>query len=242
MFFKSQSNNNNASVSTRLVTFYSSENSVTLSAWNNNISVRISPCTGTDANGVRQYDTSKDKTVNTSITPDNAYTLLKGIEEKVFPAIANGVSKSVSIVIGNGTSARKVLTIGYNGKDSYMDLALNVEDNGVCKDENILHHTFSNRDYLEDYDHVSGGGIENVIHSDLIRFYEKLKTIEFSGAIVAHGIEYAKATRSVFNPNQVSENRYTHSESSSSPARQNNYSAPVQNFEGSDMSDLLPFD
>lgn len=236
MFFKTQSNNNNVSLNTRLTVFYSQENSLTLSAWNNNISIRIQPMIGVDSNGVRQYDNSKERTINTSITPDNAVVLYQGIVDNIIPAIKNGTNKRVSIMIGANTEYRKILTIGFDGHDSYMELTMNVDNNGVSSNpENTVRHTFSTRDYLEDYDSSDGSGVDKIVHSDLIRFTEKLKNIDNLGAAISHGIKYADMSRASFSPNNYQNNTQ---QNNSQPQ----YSAPTQNIDGSDMGDFLPFD
>lgn len=239
MFYKNQSNNNSPSINTRLAQFYSQENAVNLSAWNNNISLRIQPFIGTDSNGIRQYENSKDKCIFTSITPDNAVVLANAIENKIYPAIEAGTAKSVSIMIGANTNARKILTVGFDGKDSYMQIALNVSETGVTDEKSIVIHTFSTRDYLEDYTYTDGSGIESLVHSDLIRFTNKLKEVDYLGASISHGIKYAEASRASYG-NGISDSKFNNTETVNHT--QNQYSAPVQNFDGADMGDLLPFD
>ena len=240
MFFRNSSNNNSASVNTRLTQFYSQQNAVTLSAWNNNISIRIQPYIGTDSAGIRQYENSKDKCVTTSITPDNAILLANGIYEKVIPAIKEGTKKSVSIVISANSSARKILTIGFDGTDSYLELAVNVAENGSCPADSIITHTFSKKSYIEDYEPMDGTGNEIVAHAELIRFAEKLKNIDLIGGAIAHGIKYADVAKSSFvsGGNQYNSGSV---QQSSEPVKPQ-YSAPTQEYSGESLNDLLPFD
>lgn len=242
MFYKNQSNNNQASLNTRLAQFYSQENAVTLTAWNNNISIRVQPYIGTDSAGIRQYENSKDKCVYTSITPDNAVALLQGIRDKVIPAINENTEKRVSILIGANSASRKMLTIGFDGENSYMELALNVSDTGSCDPANVIKHTFSTREYMEDYVPTDGTGNSIIVHSDFLRFAEKLEDMKFFTGAVHHGIKYAEVSRASYGMNQSDNNTNTYGNSNNnSNNHAPQYSAPVQNFAGSDMGDFLPF-
>lgn len=242
MFFRNQTNNNNPSVNTRLAQFYSQENAVTLSAWNTNISLRIQPCIGVDGNGIRQYDNSRDKAITTSITPDNALALVKGVTEKILPAIQEGTPKRISVIISANSAARKVLTIGFDGKDSYMELAMNVSETGVCASQSVIRHTFSTRDYMEDYEPTNGTGNTITFHAELIRFIDKFKNIDLIGGAVPHAIKYADAARLVFVAGSSQFNVTPTTSNNAEPVEQKApYSAPVQNHDG-DIDDLLPFD
>lgn len=206
MFNNLRSNFNNGSnvnTSTRLYSSYSDTCQFTVNAWNENISFRFAPCKGITEDGVRQYAQDRTEIIVTSLTQDNNTALIKGIEDKILPAIKDKKSANVSIVIGNnnnGTNNRKILKLDTDGEKVTLTLYLGVDDNGVSNGDNVT-HTFNKKSYVTDYDPKTGNGTEVVEQSDFINFYELLKNCRNLIPVIPHAINHNNAVKSSFRNN-----------------------------------------
>lgn len=229
MFNTRQNNNNSVSVNTRLYTSHSDACALTIGGWNTQISLKIAPFKGVNADGIRQYAQDSTETIMTSLTVDNTTALLEGIKDKINPAIEAKESASVSISIGANNN-RKVLTILTDGNDTFLRLTIGVSDAGIADANNSITHKFNKKEYLVDYDPSTGSGEVVSTNSDFINFVKKLNDIyEFSGA-VAHSIKYSDSIKASFSSNK----NYT------APSA-NTYTAPTTNIPNGDMSSFLPF-
>ena len=232
MFFgKSNFGGNNINVNTNgLFQSYSDTALVTVGAWNQQLSVKIRPAIGKDENGLTQYAQNKEQIINTSITQENAIVLVKAYEKEVAPAIENGTSAKVSISMGSEDN-KKVLSIGYDGTDAYLEVAVAVAPNGIANENNIIKHKFNKKSGMKNYDPETGAGEEIVIEADLINFVEKLRKAQDLVATVAHSIKYNNAVGAAYSGKGGNQQQ----------PQQNGFNAPENQFNGSDMGDFLPF-
>ena len=227
---RTNNNGNNVSVNTRLYTSYSDACAITLGGWNTNLSLKVAPFKGVDANGLRQYAQDSTETIMTSLTLENTTALLEGINDKIFPAIEAKEEKSVSVSIGNNNN-RKVVTVATNGEDVFLKVTVGVSDAGIADANNTITHKFNKKEYLINYDSSTGSGETVSTHSDFKNFVKKLNYIyKFDGA-VPHSIKYADALKGSFNNNRTN---FTNSSTAS-------YTAPTTNVQDNDMSSFLPF-
>ena len=236
MFYaKGNNSKQEVNLNTSLYTSYSETAQVTVGAWNNQISVKIKPCVGQDANGIRQYAEDRSQVISTSITPDNAICLIEGYEKNVVPAL-NGEkeSGSASIVMGNADQ-RKILTIGYDGTNAYLSIAVSLDENGKAGNE--ISHVFNKKAYLVDYNPTVGNATERVVESDLFNFMDKVRGIKDLAPITAHSIKYNDMNRTAFSGN-ANNNNYAGSNNTPNNNVNTGYQAPVST--ASDM-DFLPF-
>jgi hypothetical protein len=235
LFGKPTTTKQEVNVNTNLYSSYSETAQLIAKAWNNQLSITIKPCVGTDANGVRQYAEDKSQFIITSITPENAICLVEGFEADVLPAVRGmKESGSASIAMGN-IEQRKILTIGYDKDHSYLSIAVNLDANGKAGGE--IRHIFNKKEYLIDYNPSVGNATEKVVEADLFNFMEKVRSVKDLSPIIAHSIKYNEASRASFASN------YTNNANQNNTNIQNDnsgYQAPVTTTEGSDMS-FLPF-
>ena len=232
MFNTRQNNNGNKiSVNTRLYTSYSDACSITVGGWNTNLSLKVAPFKGVDANGFRQYAQDSTETIMTSLTVENTTALLEGIKNKIVPAIEAKEAKSVSVSIGENNN-RKMVTVLTDGTDVFLRVTVGVSDAGIADANNSITHKFNKKEYLVNYDPSTGGGEVVSTNADFNNFVKKLNDIyEFSGA-VAHSIKYSDALKASFG---APRNTYNN------PANTNTYTAPTTNLPDGDMSSFLPF-
>ena len=241
MFYaKSNNTKQEANLNTNFYTSYSETAQVTAGGWNTQLSVKVKPCVGKDANGIRQYAEDKSQIVSTSITPENAITLVEGFEAEVLPAI-NGekASGAASIVMGNAEQ-RKIFTIGYADGEAYLSVAVALDENGRAGGE--IKHIFNKKTYLVNYNPSTGRPEEKVVEADLLNFMEKVRSVKDLAPITAHAIQYNEMNRAAYSGNSnnnsapSTNNYYTHT----TPAQGNTgYQAPVTN--STSMDDFLPF-
>ena len=80
-------NGNTVNVNTRLYTSYSDTAMVVMGAWNSQLSLKVHPFKGLNADGVRQYAQDNTEIINTSITIDNAHALIEAIDNTFDAAV-----------------------------------------------------------------------------------------------------------------------------------------------------------
>lgn len=222
-------NGNNVNVNTRLYTSYSDTAMVVMGAWNSQLSLKVHPFKGLNAEGVRQYAQDNTEIINTSITVDNAHALIEAIDSTFQPAVDNKTEASVGIQIGTGDH-KKSLTLSTDGNEIYLIIAIGVDDNGVAQESNIIKHKFNKRSYVIDYNPLTGSGTEVMANVDYDSFVAKVRAIENLVPTIAHSINYSNQLRQSYSSRNVNQNNYGG----------NNYQAPTSNYGAGDMSDFLP--
>lgn len=232
MFFGKSNEKSDVSVNTTFYTSYSSTCLLTVGGWNRNLTVKFAPAVGKDSNGLTQYSTDNANIVNTVIREDNAIALLEGFKNIIEPAIKNGTDKDnrVSITMGQDDK-RKCLTIGYDGKDAYVEICVGVKDDGTADDANTIRHVFNKKSYMVDYNHNDGSGEEVVTEADFFNFMKKIEKSQELVPMTAHSVKYSKACQKTYGK----QSNYNSNNSSD-----NNYQSPTNVFDGQ-IGDFLPY-
>ena len=178
MFMSNRSNNGNGiSVNTNLYTSCSDACMLQVGGWNDKLSVKFSPCTGVNEEGLRQYNRDSSAQIITSLTVDNAVALLEGLKKYINPAIEAKKDASVTVAIGNGDK-RKALTIAIKGDVMTATIIVGVDDDGKpVEGSSSLTHTFNTRKIMKDYDSSTGKGTEEVVQADYLNFFERIRNI-----------------------------------------------------------------
>jgi hypothetical protein len=238
MFYaKSNTSKQEVNLNTNFFTSYSETAQVTAGGWNTQLSIKVKPCVGQDANGIRQYAEDRSQIISTSITVENAIALLEGFEAEVVPAL-NGEKSSgaASIVMGNADQ-RKILTIGYADGNAYLSVAVALDENGKAGGE--IKHIFNKKSYLINYDPSTGKPEEKIVEADLINFMEKVRSIKDLAPITAHSIKYNEMNRAAFSGNSGTTPTPNYQANSTPSQGNTGYQAPVTN--STSMDDFLPF-
>lgn len=235
MFYgKANNTKQEINLNTNFYTSYSETAQVTAGGWNNQLSIKMKPCVGQDANGIRQYAEDRSQIISTSITPENALCLVEGFDNIVVPAIRGEKSHgAVSIVMGSAEQ-RKILTVGYDNGNAYLSIAVALDENGKAGGE--IRHIFNKKSYLVDYNPAVGNPVEQSVEADLFNFMDKVRAVKDLAPITAHAIKYNEMNRSAFtgNTNNAGGSSYQASQQASTGG----YQAPVSTV--ADM-DFLPF-
>ena len=235
-------NNNGVNVNTTFKTFFSDLSSMTLGAWNGQISIRFTPCTGTDASGMRQYD--QNRRANTALYPEKAIALKTGIDDVIIPALnrlKNGeeIDLPTSVSVSMGSNDKKnVLSVELD-KDSsgkvrvYLRLYQMIKADNSTDPQNIFSYVFGENSYVTNYDYRNGQyGGEHEVESEWEVFYEILTKVTDILPISAHGTRYVNQLSSRFSSggNSGNSNSGNHSFNSSPSS----YEAPVSSFMGNE--------
>ena len=192
MFYGAKTTNKQeVNVNTSFLVSFSDTAMLSVGAWNRNLSIQLKPCTGVNADGVKQYADDRSQYITTSITPDNAIALAEGFEKEILPCMrGEKESGAVSIVMGDADK-RKVLTIYYEDGESYLGIATELDS--VGKSQKELRHKFNKRSYLVDYNPMEGNAVEKFVDSDLISFMNKVREVEWLSPVIPHAIRYNDA-------------------------------------------------
>lgn len=232
MFNGTQTNNGNGvNVNSRLYSSYSDTAMITLGGWNLQLSLKVHPFKGMNADGIRQYAKDNSEIITTSITPDNAGALLTGIKDVIRPALKDKTEGSVSISMGSNEN-KKVVTVSTDGNDVALTIAINVSSEGIASAENTITHKFNKKPYLMNYNPVNGSGTQVDTDSDFENFVKKVESIYDFAPVIAHSINYNNALKASFSSYQNNGGGF-HSQNN-----QGSYQAPSANFSGSEMSFL----
>nr|DAJ77545.1 MAG TPA: hypothetical protein [Caudoviricetes sp.] len=234
----SNQSNDGVNINTTFKTLFSSISSLSIGGWNTQLSIKITPVSGVDPNGQRQYDTKRR--ANTALTPEKAYTLVGGIDKVILPELLGKSENEVSVAVSMGTSDKKnVLAVEYK-KDTdtgnmevFLTLYQMIKEDNSTDPSNIYSYKFGNNTYVTNYNPKDGSyGKEDSVSSEFLIFYDMLKNISNMLPISAHGNKYANtlsAKYSKFNDNNQPN------------INNNNYDAPISNFGNGTLDDMIPF-
>ena len=144
----SNQSNDGVNVNTTFKTFFSSISSLSIGGWNTQLSIKITPVSGVDQGGQRQYDTKRR--ANTALTPEKAYTLIDGINKVILPEIENGKNE-VSVAVSMGSAEKKnVLAVEYKKDEEtgnmglYLTLYQMIKEDNSTDPANIYSYKFGN--------------------------------------------------------------------------------------------------
>ena len=233
MFFGRQTRQE-ITLNTSFFTSYSDTCLLQVGGWNRQLSLSFKPCTGTDANGIRTYAEDKSQYVITSLTPENALSIIDGFEKFILPAIKNGEEATISVVMGSNDQ-RKIISIKYDGHDAYISVSTGLNENGVASQ--TITHKFNKKNYLVGYIPTTGEYTEQSCEADLFNFMNKVRKVDDLVPVAAHAQRYYEMTRPM---NAQQQNGYNNPRPQAPQNNGGNYQAPTTTSEP-DMP-FLPFD
>lgn len=227
-----QSNPNTVNVNTRTYSSFSDTAALTLSLWNDKISLKLSPLKGVNQDGLRQYAFDAKDSIITSITPDNAITLLEGNKTVIKPALDKKEAASISIVVNaEKADSKKIITLATANGEVTLSIHVNINADNSVSEGNTLSHKFNTRDLTLNYNPADGTGEKIIINSDYENFIKKIEDVLISSA-TAHSINYSNSIKSQY----ANKSSY----SGSAPAA-NDYSAQTNNYGSSGFDNMNIF-
>ena len=233
---------------TRIRTFYSDLSCFQMSYWNENISIKLNPFTGVNAEGVRQYDFGRKCT--TALTPDKSLALVDGVEKVLFPVhdeyeksakFSGPVSVSVAMQAKNS-----IISIEYkedptnnNLPTFFLVIYTNIGEDGKAPKDGTFAYKFAKIPMTVDYNAEEGTAKETkLVDSEFLFFLDKLKTVPMIAGTAAHSVNSEntwKSNRSSNNNGGGFAANNSGSFNLNNPS-QNSYTAPVSDFSGDEFN------
>lgn len=245
-----QNNGNGINVNTTVKTLYSDYSSLTLGAWNQQLSIRLAPCTGTDSNGMRQYDPNRK--ASTALVPEKALMLKSGIDAVIMPNLKNiltggSLTEPVSVGTSMGSAERRnIVTIELSNDEGgqasvFLKVHQMVHDDKTCDPQNIFVYKFGSNSLIYDYNPSTGQSREVNAQSEFLLFYDMLAHVSDLLPLSAHGAKYNAAVSARYQSGRNGQgNGMTPNMQFQRPSSQDAFNAPISNYDAND--DLgLPF-
>lgn len=190
-------NNNRRSVSTNIKTLYGDTASMSLSYWNDMISIKMNPCTGTNADGVRQYD--RNRSFSTALSIQKSKALVDLIEENILPLIksvseGNKLEHPVNVAVQCGAKKAMVI-IQYSNDDRGKPFVClygytSSNDDGTCEQQNMYAYKFGKTNVIKNYNPNTGEGDVVQVESEFEFFYNVLKNQANAFGAASHSNSY----------------------------------------------------
>ena len=200
--FQSNVYNNSSqekNLTTKICTFFGDLSSFVIAYWNENLSVKINPCVGQTAEGIRQYD--YNRRIVSAIPAHKCIALAKGIEEKILPLLNSHETptEAVSVMIPVGKN-NYIIGVEYipntnienpvSPADLYFSIYMSGAD-GKVDEGNIARYRFNKINVYMNYNIETGTPAESVQYeSEFLFFYQKLSTMATVFGTAPHGIHY----------------------------------------------------
>lgn len=203
MFGRQQTTFNDVNVNTQFKTFFGDNASLSIGGWNTQISIKMSPCIGTNPDGGRKYDSQRR--VSTAIVPEKALALKTGIERYIYQAISDNRKESISVAISMGSdNNRSIIKIAYELKDSKPVITLYlynpINDDNTCSNDSVLSYTFGTSVYAINYDNTTGEIEEELeSESEFEIFYTILARCVSLYGLEAHADKHVSAVSKSYN-------------------------------------------
>lgn len=188
---------NQPSVSTRFTTFNSETSLLTVSGWNHNLSIRITPALPQAAGQPIQYD--KNRFFQTALTQETAkalYLAYKSVlEEDILTNAPEMSKKSAAVPIGRDDK-RCILSIeripNATGHDLWLCGYSALDNNNASLEQNIFRHKFKKTASLSGYNGETGQAEVIEQESDFFNFIGIVKRLGDLLPLQYHADKYEK--------------------------------------------------
>ena len=224
--------NNQVNVTTRLYNSYSDTASLNVSAWNEQISLKLSPFRGKSPEGIRLYSQDNNECIQTALTMDNVSALLEGINNFIIPSLKDKTPGVVAVMVGTMAN-KKIVSIDTNGTDVELTIYVGVDEENKAQEGNSIAHRFNKKEWISGYNPVNGSGEIHESNADFTAFTKKLEEVYKLSSGVIHALKKQEAYKNSYSG---SNNKNYNNTSNSS------YQAPIANAGTSNMSDFIPFE
>lgn len=234
-------NNYRANISTRIKNMYSDLSFLTMSYWNDKISIRLHPYLGTNSDGIRQYDYTKR--INTAISAEKCVSLVKKIDDVIRPAMESvkttGVlAHTVNVGVNVGERGSSVFFEYKNDEQGtpflYLTIYTSVDENGIAPKDGIFSYKFAKIAVMENYDPETGKSDITYVDAEFEFFYDKMKNIADAFGTSAHALAVDKTYRANNANNRQQQGGFNNANHQQN-TQQTNYQAPVASFDDADF-------
>jgi hypothetical protein len=224
--------NNQVNVTTRLYNSYSDTAALNVSAWNEQISIRLSPFRGKSPEGIRLYSQDNNECIQTALTMDNVSALLEGINDTIIPSLEDKTPGVVAVMVGTMAN-KKIVAIDTDGTDVELTIYVGVDEENKAQEGNSIAHKFNKKEWISGYNPANGSGEIHESNADFTAFTKKLEEVYKLSSGVIHALKKQEAYKNSYSG---SNNKNYNNTSNSG------YQASVANAGTSNMSDFIPFE
>lgn len=204
-------NGSDLNVNTNLRTSNSEVSSMTISLWNQYLSLKIRPAVGVDANGITQYD--KNRVGQTALSPDACQTIYDEFVDKIYPEYKKAVETGepcpdkMSVTVETGKEPKRNIVgiemtpstdSGNNVPDLWFVIYSMVDSNNMAVEANAYRHKFPKKKIRVNYNPSNGySDLESYANADFNIFLNGLGRTElmlpYSEHVKKYSVERAKS-------------------------------------------------
>lgn len=230
------------SVNTQFMMDYCDTAKITLSGWNDKVSIRLNRASGKNADGLTMYN--EQDYFNTALTKDAIEALIDGIDNVIIPAIKENKNGSIAVQTSSNENGSNVIEIlvAPNDKNTYS-VFLNAHKYGQAGPIDTFTHEFRQKSYLRDFNPMTNQGDNVIVQVKFMQFVQVLRTSLIPVAVTAHGEKYRARIAEAYNANRNGNggNNYGNRgyQNNNSAPQPNNAYTPAYNPAG--LDDALPF-
>lgn len=192
----------NLSVNTQYWADFSDTAKITVSGWNDKVSVRLNRASGKNADGLTMYN--EQDYFNTALTKDVIQTLYDAINEEIIPAIKENKSQvSIAVQTSSNENGSNVIEILLADNDKgQLCVFLNAHKYGPAGPIDTYTHEFRQRNYLKGFNPMTNDGSSVNVQVKFMQFVEILKASLYPHAVKVHAEKYRNKIAEAYNANR----------------------------------------
>lgn len=229
------------SVNTQFMMDYCDTAKITVSGWNDKVSIRLNRSSGKNADGLTMYN--EQDYFNTAMTKDVIEALIDGIDNTIIPAIKEMRNASIAVQTSSNENGSNVIEIlvASNDKNGFS-VFLNAHKYGQAGPIDTFTHEFRQKNYLKDFNPMTNQGDIVVVQAKFMQFVAVLRAALIPVAVTAHGEKFRAKIAEAYNSNRGGNNNYSggnrNYQNSTSSQGSSEY---VPQYDPSSLSEGLPF-
>lgn len=227
MFNGNQNNNRTVNTNTTFLTWYGSDVKLVIGAWNEKLSLKFTPSSGKNDNGLTMYD--RENELITSLTAEKALVFKDAIAKIVLPHIEANDDEEVSATVSLGESETPNALILERKKDSegtmslYLTFLKGLNPDGKAGDgTKIISYRFTTIDYMSGYDYTTGSGDQASASGQFDVFMSFLEKVSDLFPVAYHAEKHSKALSKFYADRYGNGNNNSNGGYSSGPSYSNN--------------------
>ena len=189
------------SVNTQFMMDYCDTAKITVSGWNDKVSIRLNRSSGKNADGLSMYN--EQDYFNTAMTKDVIDALIDGIDNIIIPAIKEMRNASIAVQTSSNENGSNVIEIlvAPNDKNGFS-VFLNAHKYGQAGPIDTFTHEFRQKNYLRDFNPMTNQGDVVVVQAKFMQFVAVLRTALIPVAVTAHGEKFRAKIAEAYNNNR----------------------------------------
>lgn len=198
--FDNNRNQNQVNTNTTLLTWYSGESKLTISAWNEKLSLKFNKATSKTPEGMNIFD--REQEITTALTCEKVQVLYELCKKEIIPS---ETETSITISLGSA-EAPNALTVKKKIEDGKPLVTLTfikgLNPDGKAGDASkIVEYAFQNVEYMKDYDYTTGTGTEETLPGQFQAFIAILANFIHTLPFAYHGKKHSENIAKKYSSN-----------------------------------------